>query len=216
MYFGVHECIPGPATYVTMLREPISRTVSLYNYYMTARKKVEGVNIRPLSYDEDITTFMRGGYSLQADNGQTRFISGMKELAYGECDNRTLQKAKSNLDEYFDIIGLQERFDESILLIAKRFNWSFPFYVRMNASSSTATVPTNEEIKVIEEYNRYDIDLYKYAKELFECQIQDWGDDFQRVVSRYRLVNRLLGRSYCSGWDKLSKLKIWLKNHSLS
>src|SRR5581483_11493826 len=67
------------------------------------------------------------------DNLQTRHLSGLTGVAFGECSAAMLDAAKANLEREF-AVGLVERFDESIVSLSKIFRWRAPFYVKTNVS----------------------------------------------------------------------------------
>jgi hypothetical protein len=95
--FGIHEFIDGPYRYVTILRHPLDRIVSLYYHIKTwdntrFHKEVVGRN---LSLEQFVTELQ---YE-EVDNGQTRRISGL-DARYGGCDRTMLEVAIQNLTEH--------------------------------------------------------------------------------------------------------------------
>jgi hypothetical protein len=59
-------------------------------------------------------------------NLQCRFIAGVEDTAIG--DERLLDIANENLTKSFSVLGICERFEESLMLIAKTFGWDCCFY----------------------------------------------------------------------------------------
>src|SRR5262249_36225491 len=87
----------------------------------------------------------------------------------GRVTPSMLDRAKSNLAR-FAVVGLTERFEESLILLHRVFRW--PLH-RLPAHNVGADRPHRadvgkEALKAIEDRNRYDRDLYRYACELFE------------------------------------------------
>ncbi len=98
-------------------------------------------------------------------NLQCRFISGSG--VGGSCDERVLDIAKENLTRSFRVVGLCERFRESLLLMMGSFGWEVPFY----ENHKVAKIRPSAEPRVIDairEHNRLDVELYDFAEKLFE------------------------------------------------
>jgi len=113
MLFGLHEFLSSPSTYITMLRDPIERIISHYYYvlrdpehYPYLYKKVKSQN---MSLNISLKDYVISGISTELDNGQTRLLSGMKNVDFGCCPREMLEIAKKNLREHFAVIGLMER-----------------------------------------------------------------------------------------------------------
>jgi hypothetical protein len=67
---------------------------------------------------------------------------------------------------WFGIVGLVERFDESLLLMKKRYGWGDVSYRKRKVASDR---PGREDLsrallRKIEERNRLDTDLYEYGQ----------------------------------------------------
>ncbi|MEH7238302.1 sulfotransferase family 2 domain-containing protein [Bacillus sp. JJ1562] len=157
--YGVHENFNLPYTYVTMLREPVDRVLS---YYYFVKEKKEGVDRRISKMD--IKEFM-DEYQAKTCNYQTRRIAG---------DKVDLELAKKHLLEEFSFVGITERFKESIFLMQKEYNFPSLSYETRNITkkrASTQELP-EEIISYIKQQNQLDIELYKFAKELFERKLK--------------------------------------------
>ena len=138
--FGIHRYLPRPSTYITLLRDPIDRIISLY--YHSLRHHLE----TKMSLADFLTKFRKNGYTsdqtrLLTDNDQTRRISGL-EPPFGMCTQATLEQAKRNLERNFSVVGTTERFDETLLLIGRTFGWKMhrPYWSKnVNASRPPAS-----------------------------------------------------------------------------
>jgi hypothetical protein len=192
MIFGLHRFMPGPSTYFTVLREPVERVIS--DYYFVRNTPVhhhyDFITSRNLSLEEFIES---GEARIMTDNGQTRSLSDeWWNLPFGECTEKVLEQAKKNLREYFAVVGLIERFDETLLMLKRAFGWQNVYYARVNVNPSR---PTKDELPqttldLIAEQNWLDLHLYEYAKELFEEQVQRQGSLFPLEVTGFRWANR--------------------------
>jgi hypothetical protein len=129
--------------------------------------------------------------SLETDNSQTRAIAGDISTPFGGCSDEMLATAKAHLEERFTVVGLTERFDESLLLMGRAFGWSRLYYVAANVAPSAEKVPPSPEaIELIRAANRLDVDLYAWATERLERAIAD-DPAFGAELERFRRRNRL-------------------------
>ena len=199
--FGVHEHLPWPCSYITMLRDPIDRVIS--SYYQTRRGNLDP--LREEAQRLSLKDFVSSGLVSAMNNGQTRLLSGAsveedltgKKIEYGGCDEGMLERAKKNLREQFKVVGLSERFDESLMLMKRVLGWSSIYYVKANVGWNRTRKEeiTRETLRSIEKYNELDIELYRYAVEMFDEAIGRQGLLFKRRIDSYRLLNKTYGEA---------------------
>jgi len=188
MVFGLHEFLPGPLTYFTLLRDPVERVISYY-YYIRRTPQHYCYDLIS-SNDMSLKEFIENKADILTLNGQTRVLAGGKWHA--ECTEGAVEAAKRNLQEHFAIVGLAERFDETLHLLKKAFNWQNLRYTRQNV---TVNRPRRDELApatldAIIKANQFDIELYQYATELFEEKIRQQGPLFALQVKLFQLVNQ--------------------------
>jgi len=194
-HFGYHRYLPQPCKYITVLRDPVERTVSLYHHLLQkehARHDKSVVDIQRRINRENLTLegFVVSGITLDTDNAQTRILSG-ESPEFGQCTRKTLEKAKLNLREHFAVFGLTERFDESVMLIHKVMGWPMPFYSKKNVSvrkKKRADLPRTT-LETISRYNELDAELYRFAEELFDEQVRQQGAAFKYDVEYFKVAN---------------------------
>ncbi len=132
--FGAHELLPSPATYITLLRKPYERLVSLYYY----SKHTPDAFYHEHARDVSLRQFLLETTLHELDNGQLRFIVGsstdrfMNRAPFGKCTPEMLETAKQHLDTWFCLAGVTERFDESMLLLRRALGWRSCYYLRRN------------------------------------------------------------------------------------
>ena len=172
MIFGFHSFLPRAATYITLVRNPIDRVVSHYNYIMRRpehphhaifKKEKLGLLEFAKSTWDPIDT---------ASNIQTRYIAG--DLLSDPLSSTLLVKAKENLVKYFPVIGIAERFDESILLMQRAFGWKYTrcFYPLLNMRRRNEVNGLDIKVKdAILEKNQLDVQLYELCLGRFAQQV---------------------------------------------
>ena len=144
----------------TYLRNPVDRFISHYQY------EVEKGGKR-CSFREWYKTFHR-------ENWQVRMLAGEEDLL----------AAKQILLEKFVFVGVQEHFDESLLILRSRLgidDFEVSYAKPINASQS-GIIRTNigqnyesYEAEILEQ-NRLDIELYQFVtEEIWSRQLRDYG-----------------------------------------
>jgi hypothetical protein len=200
--FGIREHLPQDrdVRFLTLLREPTDRTLS---HYFAIRDRFgrseEGPNklgLPRLSAEATLEDALAGGYL--HDNLQTRMLSGLPE-PFGEVDQAMLEQAKQNLREGFAFVGLTERFDESLVLAKQRLGLRVILPAgagkgrthsrstgRVNTSRPRGDEVPEELRRAAERCNRYDIELYRYAEQLFEATPERKQPDFEIELAALR------------------------------
>jgi hypothetical protein len=206
MPYGLHEFLSVPATYITMLRDPVDRVIS--HYYFVLKTPAHYMHGEVTRARMSLVDFVESGMTTEVANDQTRLISGVEKVNTRllEGDERrtlranrepvtaeVLETAKRNLREHFAAVGLFTSFDESLLLFKRVLGWNNIHYVRRNVTSARPEkrqVP-REARALIEKYNAMDVELYEYARQRFEEAVKEQGAGFESELRKFRRKNRL-------------------------
>ena len=195
MPFGLHRYLPGNPRYVTFLRHPVSRTMSSFLYinrpassrYELARK-----------FNGSVSAFIESGVSPGMDNGQIRWlIDGFHDLPFGGINESHLEEAWRNLCTYFAVVGLTERFLDSVDLMAHKLQWTnVPPIVRENVRRKRTAGVSSSDKSTIEKYNSFDLELYSRASKLLERQLAtEQPSSVAKEIVEKRSMTRLVLRS---------------------
>jgi len=189
MPFGLHELLTRRATYITLLRNPIERVIS--DYYFILSHPVHSLHETLHSESISLVEFASMGRFPGVENLQTRLLSG-RGVSPKACTTDMFDEARRNLREHFSVVGLTERFDETLILLKRLFQWRFMLYTRRNVGRNRPDTRSVDEhtLRVIESSNQLDIRLYDYARAMFEEQISRQGLDFDIELEALRRVNR--------------------------
>jgi hypothetical protein len=198
MMFGLHKYLIGESKYFTYLRKPEDRLISYY-YYALGRPN-HGLHKKLIEEKLSIKDFLYQVEDKDVNNGQIRYISGIDDT-----EQNMLDKALENIDKHFSFVGLQEKFDESLLLLSQLYGWGTPYYKTQNVTKNRISVSEldSETKKTIEELNKGDITLYKIIEEKINKQLEDIPNlDFElkkikfysNVFSKYKIVRKILSR----------------------
>lgn len=190
MGYGLHRFIPHRTQYFTLLRDPIERVISFY--YFIRRNEQHYLFDFVETENRSLKEFMESQVTPMVNDAQVRMISGVwLDTPFGECTPGLLESAKVNLRDNFAVVGLTERFDETLLLLKRQFGWTNVFYRRQNVTKSR---PTKNDLppdilRSIVDANKLDIQLYEYAQELFEQRLKQQSFAFQIELAVLRGVN---------------------------
>lgn len=185
--FGLHEHVPGPCRYITMMRDPVRLAVSQHRYVL----RTPGHRHHERAQGMSLTEYIESGFALEMDNSQTRALAGDIGTPFGGCTPEMLATAKRNLEGHFAWVGVTERFDESVVLLGRTFGWNDVRYRSANVAR-TGEPPTDEELALVRRMNPLDLDLYDHACRTLEARIAEtagFADDlarFRRANARYR------------------------------
>lgn len=183
--FGFHEYLPlnQPYKYISILRDPIDRLISHFFYiYTTEQNHLHNKLMKNIMMDriknpkldlED--SFHRYIFSLESgevDNTHVRAISGI-DCPFGKCTEEMLEIAKQNIERKFLYVGLTEYFDQMVSFFKTEMGWYIPPFLeqdRKNSISYNFDVKdlSEEAIRELREFNKYDEELYRHVKKLNE------------------------------------------------
>ena len=191
--FGLHSRFER-YTYITLFRKPVSRIVSYYFYIL----KQPGHYLHNIVIADQmrLEDFITSGLSTEFDNIQTRQIAGVTGVPYGRCTEKMLETAKLNLVRYYAVVGLTERFDETALLMKRHFGWHYPLYTRhhVNRHKPAGEQIPESTVRLIEQTNSLDVELYRFAKKKFDKLVAEQDDSFREELDRFKKYNAWMRR----------------------
>lgn len=189
--FGDHKRLPIPSSYISLLRNPIDRAISMYYSYQVNPKNPYYKQANSLIFEDFICDSSVFHYF---NNDQTRLLAG---LSTEENSEAMLDIATVNIEKYFAFCGLFEEFDETCLLLKRVLGWNELFFTRSN---TTAIRPKVTEISqrlrdLLEEQNELDFKLYSFVKSLFE-KVKASHPDLEADKACFRILNRVRSVSH--------------------
>ena len=168
MPFGLHQWLPQPTTYITILRNPVERIVS--DYYHVCKNPIHRSHSEPIEKNISLEYYIQRIVDENTTNLQTRWVSGCVDFdsvipPYENLPANALDLAKENIENFFSVCGLIERFDESLLLMQKILGWKNVYYMRRNVGKRRASKDqlSGTTRRLIEKYEEKDLELVEYA-----------------------------------------------------
>jgi len=190
MIYGLHKFVPGPAEYITFLRDPVKRLISHYKMVRRQNMFSPDHQIDPSRSDWNLGAYPAFIRSL--DNYQTRALSGMDfQIPFGGCSEEHLKLAMDNMDRDFKFVGLTEQFDLSLLLLRRVCGWGWRYYSPDNVAPETPVPISTDVIDALRRLNRFDLALYRHAQERFDRLVDQYGWKLQVELKVYGLGNRM-------------------------
>ena len=163
--YGLHEIFLN-STYLSFVREPISHTISLYNYIKTSSHSHNHRKVKDLTFKEFILNLK----SMHADNIHYRqFTNTLFRIIHPEYYEKEIDAdfdlLKYSLEKIHNIYRLEE-IEIAEKVIAEKFNWEFKELARLNISQKVDFQIDDEDIEMIKSINHLDYYIYDHAIKL--------------------------------------------------
>ena len=164
MVYGLRDVLPGEAKYLTVLRDPVERTLSHYGYLVMPRDPKErphGLLERTTPYRADLTleeALADGRYL--PDNLQTRMLVSHRS-PFETLPPDALDRAKSHL-RAFAHVGITERLDDFVASLGWQAS---PVERRRAGERPERSSLAPGQLRALERHNALDLELYALAAE---------------------------------------------------
>jgi hypothetical protein len=167
--FGLHNYFTKKSEYITFLRDPIERIIS-YFFYFKRRPNHRLYKLNLFNDEMSLYDFVTKVKAGDINNGQIRFISGIADKK-----EFMLEKAIENIERHFSFVGTLEKFDESLIILQKMYNWSSPYYKISNKTEGRPklSIIDNKTVEAIKNLNSEDIYLYNLISNKLDILIQN-------------------------------------------
>ena len=215
LYFGHAPFISGldnadNAIIITFLRDPISRVKSFCQHVSEGKSPYLLNRFPPSTFDLDV--FLDSGI-IELENIQSRALIDRWENGSYIFDSLSPEEAIDiALDVLFNKVsyyGLQEYFDESLIIFSSALGWKLPVYASKNKKKINKQIQFKERhLQKIAELNQIDIVLYKHAREHFMSMLSSSYFDEGRL-KKLQAINKL-GAPIIFLEDKAVGLARWL------
>ncbi|MCK6638710.1 MAG: sulfotransferase family 2 domain-containing protein [Bacteroidia bacterium] len=190
-HLNINELFGIPGNYIfTFLRPPVSRVISHY-YFLK-----EQPTVKHYAWLNSPEASIEAFYSLKEkkdiDNCLVRYIGGEHDTAFGEIDAEHCERAIARLQNGVNFIGLQEFYDESLIMLAGDLGWSLPVYRTKNITAKKEKV-SEQTLEFIRDANKWDIKLYAAARDIFMNRMSEMSSGQKRKLKALRFANKLTG-----------------------
>ena len=150
--FGVHKLFDKRCRYITVLRNPIERELSSFNFHYQRGYLDENACLENLMEKKEIL-----------DNPQTRMLAGIESM-HGECSDEIYWSAISNLDAHFDLVGIAEKTDAFMSALLGLNGWPAVLSARAQVTGvRLIDTPSGDLTQQLRTFHAYDVQLYERA-----------------------------------------------------
>ena len=168
-FYVTHEIDPTLTT-LSVLREPVERTISVLKHFKRVEERFRPCSLETIYDDRQIFRFFVENhqtkvFSMVAADGEQAINCGMT------LDDTRYERARENLARV-DLLGLTETYDDFALEARRRYGW-WPAGVDLDTRTNVST----EEWDVAPAFrdriaadNAYDLALYDYARSLVRAR----------------------------------------------
>lgn len=180
-WYGLHHQLPGRSRYVTMLRDPVERALSLHAHRLAHQRM-----------QIPVERYVTAGRDYEIANGQTRRLSFDGVNDRSDVTETMFDVACERLvDGSFAAVGVTERFDESIIAVAHALAWRSAAYESENLSTHRVqrTELPRPVLDCLIERNEFDLRLHEFAGEQLDKSLA--GIDVPTALARLRRSNRI-------------------------
>jgi hypothetical protein len=187
-HLGYNEVKDIPGSFLfTFLRPPISRVISHY-YFLKETPSVKHYEFlnRP---DTTIESFYAQKEKRDIDNCMVRYISG-NHKDFGTINEADYLLALDNLEHKIDFFGLQEHYDESLIMLGEKLGWTLPVYRKTNLTKKKEMVSA-QTLEFLKEANKWDVLLFEKAKEMFKKKMEGMSSIERRKLARLKILNKI-------------------------
>lgn len=158
--FGLHEHLAHRARYVTLLREPIARTISHFKM---------GVSRGGWDGNEPLSeVFRKGGL---VSDVQVRMLAGITS-PHKKLDQSDLDKALHNLEEYYFLVGFSDTFDSFTSALLGYLQGPDALLGEEQSARIKLSNEREQNLKSESEaYNHWDMILYEKSRTIADQKI---------------------------------------------
>ncbi len=170
MHGLLYQLLPAaPLIHITLLRDPVDRVISHYNYVSKRSDHPMHARTRSMSF----AAFIEDPHWVEARNGQARRLVGALHDGATMSDPDLLQQATEVLQQAFTATLVTELFDPGLLLLQKWLGLQDVHYRRLNTSAPRIA---REELQPqtlqrLQQLNAVDAALHAHARQTLQSLI---------------------------------------------
>jgi hypothetical protein len=155
--FGVDAYFLRPTRYIALVRDPVAREVSSYNFHYQRGFLDEKRSLKSLVEDRSVL-----------DNPQVRMLAG-KHAMTGECTEATYRTALRNIETRFELVGTVDKSDEFLRALVAVNGWPAVIYPRSQVTELRLIERPDQDLeRVLYDYHLFDARLHEFASRRWE------------------------------------------------
>jgi Domain of unknown function (DUF4118)/Sulfotransferase family len=165
--YGIHNEIPNDYAYFSIVRNPLHRVRSHYNFFVEYKSPIVARNGHVKSLEE----VLEGKLTVDLDNLLVRCFAGVNERHFppGTINAEIYELARHHAEKEFLYIGQQERLADAYSCLQEKlgWHWRLPPEMMNRGSYSREDRMADAEAALIKRFNSWDLKLYEHILEIF-------------------------------------------------
>jgi|GEM_PF-1287271 len=189
-HWNIHQAVPLPYYYVTLLRNPVERVVSFYYYVIEKQHHYSDVVKK---YCKNLEEFVTKGYAW--NDLYTKYLSSVPIEKMNKVPDEAYASALENFESRFSLVGFTDKMAESVVLFKRFFHWNgIPAYKKDNPTKNRPKVSElpSSIVDLIKEYNQNDIAFCEIARKKFDEMLAKQDDSFASEAANLKKLNPVL------------------------
>ncbi|XP_045212360.2 galactose-3-O-sulfotransferase 2-like [Mercenaria mercenaria] len=199
--------LPPDTVMIGTIREPFGHFKSVLNYFNPRAIAFVQSTIDPV---DPVGTFLQNPTKYEAaKNVRHSFTNSRLAFEYGVNPEIIIKRDLIAFDEYlrdvldkqFAVVLLAEKYDDSLVLMKRKLNWSFRdiMYAMKNVRSAAKAdryVLKDEHKALHRNYSIFDYMLFEFFEERLNKQIESEGVGFQEEVENFKEIRKYV-ENFC-------------------
>ena len=202
-YFGIHTSIKRDCKYISVIRNPVDRLKSYYNYTMSHDKyflrefflenSIDFVKLAHFGDDFEIESYP-DEINYMVENGQVRLISGIERPLSCPVDDDMFEIACDNIRQHFLFLATSDNVTETIIALFLKMGYIPPLAIwPANVTKSKRVGVISKELSdYITSRNMYDFKLLEIAQRSFS----KFSEPEKRKILFWKHISQILGNMY--------------------
>lgn len=201
----LHRLVPSPAPIVTIVRHPVSRFLSSWEYHKFKWRRWSNIFdiVRKLPKErEKLPSDFR--YYVEHESLHKELCPHQPEWAVSNSSEPScIQTLRDMISGRLALILLTERLDEGLVLLSRMMGWSLRTVVyssmKVSNTHSRHNSPESDVAASIERWLPEDMLLYRVAAALLNRRIESQDESFQQELREFHKLKALAQHDCSSG-----------------
>ena len=184
MPYGIHQFLSRPCLYITMVRDPVQRSLSGYYQLMRDVENNTALNWNIPVQDRNKYTFeeyMLGKHRTLEEEFKNQFVFYQNSIPHCntiEADGNIRQQeehmetVKEYMQKHFMLVGTTQRHSDFLFLLCRMTGYKLPLYLIRNKTSAAQRIrPAQLRPDVLAKLHRRraaEHEVYRYVQQLFQ------------------------------------------------
>jgi hypothetical protein len=181
---GLLRCSYPDARFISLVRDPIARSISAYLHCKHHPESWEITGRRIQEEKMSLARFVEANWFDKTHNYQSRLLLGPEFVWNKSTSDADITSA---IRSRFHLVGYTETLE--LFLFYLHITEDFPlvlFNKRLVRKESSSFRPNAEDMKVMEQYNRFDREFYRCARNEFDQRAaQVWTKETEELYGQY-------------------------------